>query len=334
MSFPVSYTRTLCRELGLDAAGQQALLAGTGLQPGDLLQINAVIDAPQQYRIVRNALQLSGDPGLGLRWGASLHAAAHGPLGALIAASPSLGQAWKAAERFQDLRGGFAHVRGLRRADHFAVVITLDAPDDSTCRFFTEATLATTLRHFEMITGHGPTGIRVQIGYEAPPHAARYAECLGVDCRFGCRQTEIRMPLGLGPLPNPFADMDTYSQTLQRCEQLRQALRHQAQWHLRVREILRQNPGRLWTAAEVASHLSLSARTLARHLQEEGHSYKGLQDAELSEQARHLLMLPRQSVENVALALGYQETSNFRRAFKRWFGLSPSAYLAQASRTD
>jgi len=67
--FPTAYTRTLAREQGLDHKGQLLLLKGTRLAPADLLELNKYIDAETQAVIVRNALQLSGNPALGLRWG-------------------------------------------------------------------------------------------------------------------------------------------------------------------------------------------------------------------------------------------------------------------------
>ena len=66
-----------------------------------------------------------------------------------------------------------------------------------------------------------------------------------------------------------------------------------------------------------------------RRLKEEGQGYQQLLDAELERQARIHLQDPRHTAESLALALGYHDLSGFRRAFKRWFGMSLREYQAQ-----
>ena len=44
--------------------------------------------------------------------------------------------------------------------------------------------------------------------------------------------------------------------------------------------------------------------------------------------ARHLLRSTDQSVEAVALSVGYQSLPAFTRAFKRYLGLAPAAWRA------
>ncbi|HCJ63528.1 MAG TPA: AraC family transcriptional regulator, partial [Alcanivorax sp.] len=39
--------------------------------------------------------------------------------------------------------------------------------------------------------------------------------------------------------------------------------------------------------------------------------------------------LPHYTVAAVALELGYTDVASFRRAFRRWFGTSPSAFRRQ-----
>lgn len=76
----------------------------------------------------------------------------------------------------------------------------------------------------------------------------------------------------------------------------------------------------------MAERLAVSARTLKRHLQQAGLSYRQLQDEERYQQARRLLVQSENSISEVAYRLGYNDVANFSKAFKRWSGMTPSAY--------
>jgi len=67
----------------------------------------------------------------------------------------------------------------------------------------------------------------------------------------------------------------------------------------------------------------MSGRTLIRKIRERGTTYQALRDTALKRQAK--IYLATMSVEAAGLALGFADTSSFRRTFKRWFGCNPSA---------
>ena len=76
---------------------------------------------------------------------------------------------------------------------------------------------------------------------------------------------------------------------------------------------------------DVASRLAMSRRTLIRKLKTEGTSYQELLDGVRQELAAWYLLETTIAVEQIAERLGYQDTSNFSRTFRRWFGMTPHA---------
>src|SRR5690606_2186901 len=76
----------------------------------------------------------------------------------------------------------------------------------------------------------------------------------------------------------------------------------------------------------IAASLFMSKRTLARKLALNGTSFREIRDSILSKQASSYLLESDLSVEAIASLLNYHDSANFRRAFKRWFQLSPSEY--------
>jgi AraC-like DNA-binding protein len=83
---------------------------------------------------------------------------------------------------------------------------------------------------------------------------------------------------------------------------------------------------------ETAAKLGLSRRTLQRRLHKEGTDYRELLNAARLQRAMSLLLESSQSIETIALNLGYSSTAHFTRAFTRWAGRPPSAIRTEGRR--
>jgi AraC-like DNA-binding protein len=93
----------------------------------------------------------------------------------------------------------------------------------------------------------------------------------------------------------------------------------------RVREeILRRLSGGDASMEAVASALAMAPRTLRRRLDERDVAFQRLVEEVRREEARALLADPGRSITEVALDLGFAETSAFTRAYRRWYGVPPS----------
>ena len=76
----------------------------------------------------------------------------------------------------------------------------------------------------------------------------------------------------------------------------------------------------------IAKNLSMEVRQLQRIFQKEGQCLSTLINNVKFEQAKNLLSQNNRSVIEVSLELGYKDSANFSRAFKRWSGISPSQF--------
>lgn len=76
--------------------------------------------------------------------------------------------------------------------------------------------------------------------------------------------------------------------------------------------------------ANSAEHFAMSPATFKRKLKQHGVSYSQLQDEQNKLKALHLLGVCQQGNEQVAMRLAFYDIPNFRRAFKRWTGITPS----------
>lgn len=333
MPYPVVYTRLLARQLKLDETGQRELLTGTGLTPGDLASLEREISDQDQIIIVHNAFRLTSDPASGLELGQriDLWLWAHGSLGSLFSASPNLGEAFAVVERYISLRVPGLKVWRTFEPDDCIIHLQIQPPfplEEELICWVVNGLMVAMQEVLDRFAGRPVKEAHFCFAHDTPSYVARYAHYLHSPCTFACESNAVRIPRVLLEQPNPFRDSAVYTLALRQQEQLEAQARLQSEsWSARVLRLLQQNPGQLWTLSQIAEHCHLSTRTLNRHLKTEGTGYQKLLDEELARQARACLESPRHTVESMALTLGYQDVSAFRRAFKRWFGMSPSEYL-------
>jgi AraC-like DNA-binding protein len=75
----------------------------------------------------------------------------------------------------------------------------------------------------------------------------------------------------------------------------------------------------------VAKAVALSMRTLSRRLADEGNSYEEVVDQLRRSLALQYIKEPSMSVSQIAWLLGYEGSTSFNHAFRRWTSRSPSA---------
>lgn len=80
----------------------------------------------------------------------------------------------------------------------------------------------------------------------------------------------------------------------------------------------------------VAAKLGMTRRSLQRRLSEHGTAFNRLVEETLLRRAKALLEEGTAPVTEIALQLGYADPAHFTRAFRRWTGLTPSAYRTAA----
>jgi AraC-like DNA-binding protein len=94
----------------------------------------------------------------------------------------------------------------------------------------------------------------------------------------------------------------------------------------KVRAQLLQDVGRQPSLAAVADRLKISERTLRRRLAQRGVSFRFHVEELRAQLAVRYLRETSMNHEDIADAIGFRDPANFRHAFRRWTGRSPSAF--------
>lgn len=98
-----------------------------------------------------------------------------------------------------------------------------------------------------------------------------------------------------------------------------------------IRRTFSSNPGKNWSASEIASDLAMSEATLRRHLARENQTLRNLLIDVRMTTALTLLQTTEYSVTRIALDVGYASPSRFTARFQQRFGFPPSAIRQRLS---
>lgn len=327
-SIPTSYTRLIAQELGMNARDVPALLLETDLTVDQLLNEATRLTARQQIQIIENALRLSSDPGFGLRLGRRLTPAAHGPMGYLASSSPNLLAALEAFQAFLPTRMSFVRVDLDEQDDQLIARCSFDIEmNPAVSRFMAEICAMGFFSCAEFIIGRPAHEAETHFTHADPGAGADYASHLPGRVFFSSDELLVRVPIALCQIPNVSASHESYALARAQCEAILADLRNKPDSYRRRVETMMLSPATCTlTEDDAAAALFISKRTLARRLKAEGVSFRQIRDEILARQAKSYLRDGQLSVDAIAALLNYHDSANFRRAFKRWCGMSPEQY--------
>jgi AraC-like DNA-binding protein len=211
-------------------------------------------------------------------------------------------------------------------ADVYRLELDLAGADDPD-HFLTESLLVLWHRFSSWLIGRRIPLRRVDFTYPEPAHGGEYHLIFGCPLRFEAPVTALRFDARFLRMPVVQDEAALRRYLRGSPAELLSRRDYGADTASRVRRMLGNGAG----LPDVASRLGVSAPTLRRKLAAEGTSFREVREQLLRDQAVASLVRGGESVEELALRLGFSEASSFHRAFKRWTGSSPGAYRAGTS---
>ncbi len=123
------------------------------------------------------------------------------------------------------------------------------------------------------------------------------------------------------PRSNPFA----MPLLLEQCNMVLSSVASKNDLLITVNQWVAENMHNDICAEELSSHLYMTPRTLRRKLSEQGTSFRAIVKALRYEAAKKLIIETKLTIEDIATAIGFKDVSNFRAAFKKWTGQTPTS---------
>ena len=327
-NIPSNYTRIIARELGLNLREIPELIKFTGLNIHDFMREDLLLTAIQFIRILQNSLLMAKHQNFGLSLGKRLTSNTHGMMGFLINNSPNLAIALKAFQNFLPTRISFARVE-LEYTPQFVAVslhFNIDLPSD-VHRMLSETCTVALAECAAFIIGQPLKNTGVYFSHPEPEDQSIYLQYFCGQCHFNAEMVKVDIPLEFCEIPNVSANQEHYALAMLQCEKLIQELKPVSKnYTYEIQKIMLSHPISELSEDAVANMLFISRRTLARRLQKEGINFRKLTEEIKSKQALSYLCDNKLPVETIAMLLNYHDSSSFRRAFKKWYGVPPSEY--------
>lgn len=332
-SIPSNYARIIGRELALNIRDIPKLLQFTSLTTKQFMQEETRLTAQQQIQVLHNGLYLSKHLDFGLRLGQRLTPSTHGAMGFLVNSSPNLLIALQAFQAFLPTRISFARLQLQIEADTVLCLVQFDiALSPTVHRVLSETCAVIFYECAEFIVGRPVTEASIYFSHAKPSYSQCYADYLPGAYAFAANDLRVKIPLSMCEIPNASANQEGYLLAMRQCELMLAQLNPQTHNDLyQIQRIMLSQPLSELNEASVAAALFVSKRTLARKIKQHKLSFRELRDHILSTQASSYLRDSELSVDAIASLLNYHDSANFRRAFKRWFGMTPSDYRREQS---
>jgi AraC-like DNA-binding protein len=159
------------------------------------------------------------------------------------------------------------------------------------------------------------------------PKAADFglpADQIGCDVRFASAANRIVFQSQWLDQSARLGNKTTYPTIVALCDNLLGDLKLRVGIAGKIRMLLLRDIASPPGSAAVAAALGANERSLRRQLRQQGLSFRGLLDELRTQIALKYLRTTKLPNEDIALALGFSDAANFRRAFHRWTGKTPS----------
>jgi AraC-like DNA-binding protein len=326
------YLRSVLEYVRDKAAPLEPVLEALGMNESEMAGPDAFIPHWVQDRVFAAAEQVTGDSNVGLHAGERIHMMNFGIVGQIALCSRSGRDLIDNHMRHQGLIGNGMRATCTRTASEITIEYTLARRAPS--RHSLEYTLAAQITLARALAGPKFAASLFEFTYPEPQHADEHRRVFGCPLRFDAPRIRAHLPLSVESVPlgggEPGVREMLEQAARQRLDSLRVRLDHADSEVERFQQYV---ADRLSNGApsvhETARAMALSVRSLQRRLSRHGLSYRDLVELARKGVTERLLADQSLSLLDIALLVGFSDQTAFNRAFRRWFGTTPSQQRAR-----
>lgn len=321
------YLRVLANVLESELGAKQKGLIDTLVNDAG---IDTQVDFKHLKKILDVVFELDSPNRLAMLYGASLLPSKHGFLGYAIKSSANLEEALNITVKYVSTRITIFQVDLLIEGDDAVIVFTENVTRSRYTDFVLIAMLISFYRvGMEMFPDANSSSFdSAAMVFNSLKMKAENPNIRGLNIKFSQARNETRFDRSFLGQKLSTRDDDLYHLALTQvkgCEDVDASLVGV------VKTFVRRDYGFSSTLEDLAEEMCVSPRTLKRRLSDANISYREILKQVRKERAIHLLSEGEMNIDEIAEAVGYADTSNFCKAFRRWTGVSAKKYQESLS---
>ena len=316
-----------CYSLGLMNDGDLDTL---GIQRSTLCDPTQRFSEKKLIELWQWVAKNSTKPDVGLLIGQTINPGAKGLLASWVSQTESIGEALEIFCANISLMSPSEHWEILQHDGLCTLRFTLreDKPYPSIA---IERSMSAMIAWGRALSGHEFPLIETHFSFPSPHYLSTFVEIFGDNISFETNENCIRFNSERLKLPTINGNQFLKSLVEEKAKAALHALTNNVSMATKTKAAIEKTllSKNVTSIDAVCEELALSRQTLYRKLKEEGCDYKSLSDEYKKAEALKRLKTGDENITSISLHLGYKDTSSFHKAFKRWFGMSPSAYLRE-----
>jgi AraC-like DNA-binding protein len=301
-------------------------LRSLGVDPPAVKAPDARIPIETYLLIQEGAAEFTHDPYFGLHMGEFAEAGSWSIIGYLMMNCRTLGEAFEKSGRYSRIIGNLIEASPHFRFNKVKFVFSTPPHAPEMSRHCFEAVFSGSVRMMRNLTGVKLNPVEIRFIYPAPESTTEYERIFCCPVFFEQKENSFTVDTSIGNIPilqaNPvlLAQFENYAR-----EFMAEIDRKDQNTRVVTELILSHMDDEKLSIGRIAKEMSLSVRTLQSRLEEEGRVFSVLLQ-DIREGLAKKYLRENYSVEEITYLLGFSEPSVFRKAFKKWSGLTPREY--------
>ncbi|OUS32142.1 hypothetical protein A9Q99_01685 [Gammaproteobacteria bacterium 45_16_T64] len=309
-------------------------LDGTGIERHQLSDPSALVSHQQELTLFNNVRALAPIKEIGILAARRSDIASFGILGYAMLSCSCLKEAIDLGMRYIDVAGPKLHHQFIQMNGKSTYRVTDQYGVGELLPFCVEVSLGPIFLLTQELLEIDDVAEEIHFTFPEPSYISHYRELFNTRLIFNSQYNQLILRDGLLEQPLPKANPLSAKLLEKLCAEATQQHSYPLNHAVEVRNILLAKPGYFPKIDKVAEIMDVAPRTLRRKLQMADTSFQRILDDVRRQLSINYLSNTKFCVDEIASLVGFSDAANFRQAFKRWTGKTPSEVRLDANRLE